>query len=807
MAKYRYPKQHKSNYNYKTKRSFGQRIKNFFTIPEEDLKEEPSKKFEKIKLFRLNQGIIFLSILVFMFIINILVGFNINFLYLRQILGFLFIILIPGLLIILCFKIRTVKFWEYLVYTVGLSIAFIMFAGLAVNWTLPALGITDKPLSLWPILICFNIFLLALWFVALYRNKDLKPFDVTIPKLDAINRIFFIIPLIFPLLSVLGAFLLNNHGPNILTMIMLGGIAIYVLFLVIFRKKMNENVWPWALWMIGLALLLSGWMRSWFVSGSDISLEYWVFQMTKNNSIWELSNFNNAYNAMLSINILPTILSNFVPINNQFIFKFFIPILFSLITIIVYTLSKRILPNLPSFFSGLLFLSMPDFINWSSIPIRQEVALIFFGIMILLLFTKDIPGVTRKILLSIFGASMIVSHYSTSYIALLLFILVYIFNLIFKLSETQKIKKGELPFSERFEFYLTGALILFLLIFGFLWYFQVTHTGDGLVKFSRESLSNFGNLFSEDTRPKEATDPILGIFNKLNLEKVIKDYKNESLQYSISNTSEGFSEDRFYNYNIRYVPSEILDPNISSINILSFNHYLKQILSKIFQFFILIGLIYLIFQNNMDLDIKNIFIVSGFIVFIFLFLPLFTVYYNITRFIQQILIILAPISILGGRIFFAKLRINYILGLSLLLIFFILVFSGFVSQICGGDIAKVQLNNLGWDYNANYMLTQDYFGANWINNEKKNFRVYAEGIANLKLNSYGGELNEDNINRNVIPHRISKKDYVYLSYINNIKEMGVFSMNGVKVSYNFPKIFLNENKDKIYCNGGSQIFK
>ena len=183
MAKYKLPKQHASNYNYKTRKSFGQRLRNFFTIPEEDLKEEPSKEFEKIKLFTLTRGSLFLGILIFMILINILVAFNINFLHIRQVLGFLFLILIPGLLIMLCFKIRTVKFWEYLVYTVGLSIAFIMFAGLAVNWTLPALGITDKPLSLWPILICFDIFLVALWLTAIYRNKDLKPFDITIPKL------------------------------------------------------------------------------------------------------------------------------------------------------------------------------------------------------------------------------------------------------------------------------------------------------------------------------------------------------------------------------------------------------------------------------------------------------------------------------------------------------------------------------------------------------------------------------------------------------------------------------------------------
>ncbi|MBS3072930.1 hypothetical protein J4477_03795 [Candidatus Pacearchaeota archaeon] len=122
-------------------------------------------------------------------------------------------------------KIREVGFWEYLVYTVGLSISFIMFAGLAVNWILPWLNITDKPLSLYPILTCFNLFLLVFWLVAFIRNQDLKPLEVKYSKLDLLNRIFFIVPMSFPVLSILGAFLLNNHGTNILTMIMLGGIG------------------------------------------------------------------------------------------------------------------------------------------------------------------------------------------------------------------------------------------------------------------------------------------------------------------------------------------------------------------------------------------------------------------------------------------------------------------------------------------------------------------------------------------------------------------------------------------------------
>jgi len=72
--------------------------------------------------------------------------------------------------------------------------------------------------------------------------------------------------------------------------------------------------------------------------------------------------------------------------------------------------------------------------------IRQEVAFLFFGLMLLVLFSKGIKPTLKKELFVLFGASMIVSHYSTAYIALALFTLTYILTLIYKIYENGKIK-------------------------------------------------------------------------------------------------------------------------------------------------------------------------------------------------------------------------------------------------------------------------------------------------------------------------------------------------------------------------------
>jgi uncharacterized membrane protein len=205
---------------------------------------------------KLTKNILLFGILFFWLIVNFLVLFNIQYLYFRAIFSLVFLTIIPGLLIMLMIKIKGISFWEYLVYTIGLSTAFLMFGGLFINWILPLVGI-DKPLSLIPLFISLNAFLLVSWIITYTRNKFFS-LEVIIPRLNRLSIVFFIVPIIFPILSVLGAITLNNNGLSYLTLIMLGGIAVYVLSIVSFRNKLKENIYPWAILMISISLKQCG---------------------------------------------------------------------------------------------------------------------------------------------------------------------------------------------------------------------------------------------------------------------------------------------------------------------------------------------------------------------------------------------------------------------------------------------------------------------------------------------------------------------------------------------------------------------
>jgi len=769
---------------------------------------------------------LFIGIFAFMLIVNVLIIFNLNYFYIRAILGFIFLITIPGLLIMLALKIRNINFWEYLVYTIGLSVSFIMFAGLAVNWILPWLNITDKPLSLWPILICFDTILLALWIIAQRRNEDnahilILPFDEyerkpysrfkfipKFPSLSWLDRIFIIIPFFFPFMAVIGAFLLNNHGTNIVTMIMLGAIAVYVFLVVLFRDKLNEDVYPWAILMISLSLLLSFSLRSWYISGWDISQETYVFRLTIDNGIWSMKNYNNAYNSCLSLSILPTIIKLFSSLNLQLIFKLIFQIIFIVNSLTIFLIFRRYISSILSFIASFLYFGASNFNASFPTLIRQEIAFIFFGLMLLVLFSKEINPKLKNFLFVIFGFSMIVSHYSTSYIALAIFIFAYIFTLIYKLYENRKIKKGKLKPEEKEQFYMTGVLILLLLVLGFLWLTQLTDTSNGIIFTVKTTYENIGSTFTWDLKHSYVKYALFGQSKTdVYTTKELNDYINETKSFFKSSNSYPEQQTNIYSPRISS-GGEIIYPKNQNLMYLLF--YLYQFIKySIILSFVLGSLfIYLNRKKIVDKEFSFMIILSVILMVLIILLPYVSKAYNFDRLFQQCLIFLSFSSI----IFFQRLFKNYKKMFLIFVIFLYLGYSlfslGFLLTYSGGD-PTLNLYNQGDNYNTHYSHKEEIDSINWINKNNLKEIIYMDPYSELKSYAFGNPLLY--YDRKIIPFFMSKSSYVYSNFANKIKKLNYWNargrFNSGVLHFNFPIEFLNDNKNKIYNNGGSEIFK
>ena len=768
---------------------------------------------------KLTKNKIFFGILIFGLIVNLLVLFDIQCFYLTAIFSFIFLTTVPGLLIILMLKIREVDFWEYLVYTIGLSIAFLMFGGLFINWVLPLIGIY-KPLSTVPLLISFDIFLLIFWIIALKRNNKIY-LKVELPQLDLLNKSFLVIPIIFPILTILGAITLNNHGPNYLPLIVLGGIAIYVFLVALLRKKLNKNIYPWSIVMVSLSLLLAASLRSWYVSGIDTNLEYYIFQLIKEKQYWNVQQFSHAYNTCLSVSILPTILSTFIKINNQYIFKLIITMIFSLTPLVVYLFLKRFAHEILVFFAVFFFMSQPIFMNWASIPIRQEIALLFFAFTLLVLFNENFNQTLKNSLFIIFGFSMVVSHYTTTYLAILLFVFSYFVYLVLRKTKNKKpfsIIYKKLNLKEKIEKSankvnsLNGIVIIILIIFTFLWNSILPSSFDNLIDFSYQTIQNMNEIFVKSLSKSGSINQQMNIFyykpkdDTLLLRNYIKD---AALEYQDKSYLSLYPRTTYENYQLIVKHAKGALPETTSVPKL---FIFINLIRKLIKVFIIVGVLWLLFAKYKKETSSTEYIILTLFGLLLIgaitILPLTPIFYDSERAYQQMLVIMSLPPVLGGLLIFNFVKKNY--RLLFILMFFILYYafhSGLIPYNTVGADVSLQLYNFGDRYDQIYVHKTEIKSSEWLFNKRTNNEfIYADVNASYKF-WFSSKIDINKTIRDVFPPVIDKKAYVYSSYTNTVEKRGFVSTEGSMIGYNFPSDFLNQNKNKIYNNGSTEIFK
>ena len=767
----------------------------------------------------LSRNRIFFSIFNFGLIINLLVFFDFQYFYLRSILTTLFLILIPGFLLMLAIKVKKLGFWEYLVYVISLSISFSMFSGAVIDLVLPLIKIT-KPLEVMPLLLSYDFFLLIILIIA-YKRNDKIFLRVKLPRFDLLNKAFFILPLLFPIMSYAGAESLNNLGSSYLSTSLIFLIAIFMICLVLLRKRLNENIYPWAIFVISIALLFMYSQRGLHVSGWDIQSEYGVFMQTSDGLFWNLAQATQAYYAMLSITIFPTLVSILAKVSGEVIFKTIIQILFSFVPLTIYLLFKKFSDKAIAFVSVFYFISQGQFLEQMPTLARQEIAFIFFGASLLVFFNKNISWIKKNVLFLIFGCSLAVSHYSTAYVAVTVFVVSFcaisvlksnLAKTIFsKISLNLKLKS---KLKKRPGFGIGIFTLGLIILFNYLWTFQVTHSSDNIVSVVGNVYRNLSAGSGDLFRSVEANKAIWDV--GVNFDYTLNDLRNyvkETADYYAlkQQNTNLYSGSAVSQYSIQDIPPDSIS-QISSRSSIAF-YVVLEFSKKIIKIFLLVGLLYfviLIVKSNYSTFPIEYLVMS--IVFIFLsslliLIPNISADYNFIRLYQQALMILALPTIIGGTILFRKIFDTHSIFIICIIVTVIFMnSSGFSTQILGGSNPLLQLNNFGTRYEKDLTHDGEIYGARWLSlNKSGDSYLYADEIASMRLETYGGFVH-NNLRSDVIPQAMDEKAYVYLNYQNTLgREYRTY--RGWDLRFNYPNKFLDENKDLIYSNGYSEIYK
>ncbi|KAF5420331.1 MAG: putative membrane protein [Candidatus Methanomarinus sp.] len=131
--------------------------------------------YELLRINSLEKNTFLKFILAIQFTILFIIGLDaigLNIPILRQLIGFIYLTFVPGILIFRILKIHGFDLVNTLLFTVGLSITFIMLCGLFINALYPIIGIPN-PLSTLSLTATTCVFILIFSIIIYYRDEDI----------------------------------------------------------------------------------------------------------------------------------------------------------------------------------------------------------------------------------------------------------------------------------------------------------------------------------------------------------------------------------------------------------------------------------------------------------------------------------------------------------------------------------------------------------------------------------------------------------------------------------------------------------
>lgn len=401
---------------------------------------------------------------------------------LRQIAGFAYLTIIPGIIILRILRLHELGSVRTLLYSVGLSLAFDVFLGFLINMLYPLIGIS-RPISILPLIITWTVAVGLLCFIAYRRDRGFSiPSPFNIHELLSPPVLFLIL---LPLLAVVGTQLVNFYQSNIVLMVLICLIGL-VPILAIFTKFIPERLYPLAIYSIALALLWHLSLVSRYLIQYDSFLEYHFFNLAAQSGHWDWEIYHD-YNAMLSVTILPAMFSHLLSMSGTAIFKVIYPVWYALVPLGLYEVYRSHFNNRQAFWAVFFFVSIyVFFLEMPSIE-RQMVAELFCVLLIMLIVDRETTG-SKKALFILFGASLVVSHYSLSYL--------YVAFLILSLIMLHLLREKS--------FYVTSYSVALIAVICLAWYMYMSSAApfEAVVNLGKRIYETFNieflNPFSRD---------------------------------------------------------------------------------------------------------------------------------------------------------------------------------------------------------------------------------------------------------------------------------------------------------------------
>lgn len=714
----------------------------------------------------------FFSVLALLIIFTFL-AINLDLYPYRQILGGVIYSFFFGFLFLSIFGVKEINIAKQILYALGLSISFLMFFGYIMDQLYYLFGYTT-PLSTTSLSFSLTLVLLAM--IVLLYSKERTDWQFTRLKfnLTPIEKVLISVSILLPALSIYGMWNMNTMNDNLYIMILYFVIVFLVVLIASLTKRIPERLYPFLIYFIGLSLVLPFAMRSNYIMGDDVHHSFYLFKNIFAHSHWSILE-HGPLSACLSITLLPAIYKSLLGINNQYIFKLLYSLLFSFAPIVIYELSRKYVEALYAFLASFLFMSQQNFL-WALYEARTITAIFFFALSILAIFDSQVDIIRKKVLFLIFLFTVIVSHYTTTYIYFFILIVVVTVSYIFSNKFRSQI---ESPTNRNIS--LLTPILFFAALF--LWFGQATKSGfECGVRFASCTLSELNQMLSMEVR----SETVQCVFGGGIMEKDVP-------------------------------------------------HKIEFILSWIILIMIAIGFFYLIIKfietvfnskknsgtfllSEMSIEYLALILACISLLFIFVAAPYISEGYGMMRAYCQTSVILSMVSIIGMIAISERIKLKPVLLILIITLPYFLCVTGVIYQLFDYPRQPV-LNSEGNFYLTFYIHDTEYTSGQWYSlYSPNNIKIYTD-TAGAKITSIiGSRIRSGSVTRTeeYIPYyqniRSFSKDgfedlegYIYLRYVNVVdKKFAAGKLKYKDFSGNYT--MLQTNSDKIYANGGSEVY-
>ncbi|GBF33919.1 transmembrane protein [Desulfocucumis palustris] len=679
---------------------------------------------------------------------------------------FIYLLFLPGIIFLRAINAKIRDLICVIAVSLAISISILMFLGFLVNLFLPYFGVKD-PISKIPLTVSIELMLIVLSLMVFKfekeePNKNSNPENKDCYEIKHILIGLFLICL--PVLSVTGSYCVNYFSNNMILLILIT--LIVFTFIMAAVGFINKELYPFVVFNISLALLLHTSLISPGLMGWDIHKEFFLQNQVLLNGVWDYQQYYN-YASMLSVMMLPPILSIMINIDSLWVLKIIYPIIYSFVPLILFKIYQSQTNKDYAVVSVFIFTSLWVFFMEMIQLARQQIAELFLVCLVFMIFFKEIKSLQKKVIMLILVFSLVVSHYGLSYLMLIVLVASYFFyNILCRVNNKKKEKE-----------FINLTYIITFIVFCLSWYIYIGSSSSftSIINLANHMLININELFSSESR----------------------DY------------------------------GTLMAVGLAAPKNISIQRYCLLLLQYFIQFMIVVGFVKCLKEvKNNKLSIEYIALSIGAFIILFLsvFMPYFSSSLNATRIYHFSLIFLAIYFVIGIEalveyskkfLIVKKYQTSKVAAIiaRLILMPYLLFSSGFIYEITNDVPTSYSLSYGKFDYP---ILTSSEIASFKLakNIIPKSCSIATDKYGKILLDEY---LYDYKINDNLINNR-NKNSFVLFRKWNLAKEeLKLYKKNGAQKKsytvslkeeddnqYKFSEIVKNRNK--LFDVGNSQLW-